>query len=205
LPTICGPNTSEIIFTKSGVICATLDEVPALRNLAVDLSLVQNLMTNPVSTQPIIYNNNYGREQIDRRPDLIEDKRVIYQKMLLEKLKKDSLAKRLARNRINNNQQNVNQLQNIKQNTNIDIQSPIALGNPQQSYVNNKNQEFYDSLTEKKLINNKQNLNNDKIKNLNIIKEYVSFLNKQKSQKDIKIDNNLKEEKTDGLKSKQNI
>ncbi len=205
MPTICGPNTSEIIFTKSGVICATLDEVPALRNLAVDLSLVQNLMTNPVSTQPIIYNNNYGREQIDRRPDLIEDKRVIYQKMLLEKLKKDSLAKRLARNRINNNQQNVNQLQNIKQNTNIDIQSPIALGNPQQSYVNNKNQEFYDSLTEKKLINNKQNLNNDKIKNLNIIKEYVSFLNKQKSQKDIKIDNNLKEEKTDGLKSKQNI
>jgi hypothetical protein len=205
LPTICGPNTSEIIFTKRGIICATTDEVPALRNLAVDLSLIENLMKNPVSTQPIIYNNNYGREQIDRRPDLIEDKRVIYQKMLLEKLKRDSLAKRLARNRINNNQQNVNQLQNIKQNTNIDIQSPIALGNPQQSYVNNQNQEFYDSLTEKKLINNKQNLNNDKIKNLNIIKEYVSFLNKQKSQKDLKFDNNLKEEKTDGLKSKQNI
>jgi hypothetical protein len=199
LPTICGPNTSEIIFTKSGVICATLDEVPALRNLAVDLSLVQNLMTNPVSTQPIIYNNNYGREQIDRRPDLVEDKRVIYQKMLLEKLKRDSLAKRLVRNRINTNQQNV------KQNTNIDIQSPKVLENPQQSYVNNQNKEFYDSLREKKLINNKQNPNNEKIKNLNALKEYVSFLNEQKSQKDMKIENNLEEEKTDGLKSKQNI
>jgi hypothetical protein len=162
-------------------------------------------MTNPVSTQPIIYNNNYGREQIHRRPDLLEDKRVIYRKMLLEKLKRDSLAKRLVRNRINNNQQNVNQLQNIKQNTNIDIQSPIALENPQQSYINKQNQEFYDSLKEKKLINDKQNRNYDKIKSLNILKEYVSFLNKQKSQKDLKFDNNLKEEKTDGLKSKQNI
>ncbi len=176
-----------------------MDEVPALRNLAVDLSLVQNLMTNPVSTQPIIYNNNYGREQIDRRPDLVEDKRVIYQKMLLEKLKRDSLAKRLVRNRINTNQQNV------KQNTNIDIQSPKVLENPQQSYVNNQNKEFYDSLREKKLINNKQNPNNEKIKNLNALKEYVSFLNEQKSQKDMKIENNLEEEKTDGLKSKQNI
>ncbi|XP_054157407.1 GATA zinc finger domain-containing protein 14-like [Oppia nitens] len=185
----CPPNTVEIVFTKSGILCATTSYIPELQHFAVNpkdvpqlignnppvehhvtVPIVPEPVVNPydlfrqmphlvagtstginsgpqlsssimpiysepppvrpptadymtsaavapiISAVPIVYDHiNYigSNNMNDRRPDLIDDKRLHYQRMLWEKLRRDSWAKHLLKKYQQQKQDNSQQLNNM--------------------------------------------------------------------------------------------